>query len=164
VDMRLAAGMRVALLLLGVVALVAFAAFAYQRIRHKPPVLTIAPTGRPQCHSGMYGQIDVSMVVGVTNNSRSSLLVGVGVTSPQSGYTFRSTSREIVQLKPGCGTLWPVTYNSSGPKPQVLGGDYLRIQGRREIRARALLFKLGVPGIGTNDSWVSVVAGQVVYE
>jgi hypothetical protein len=156
--------MRLALVLLAVVVFVALTGFVYQWVRHKPPILTIVPIGRPTILSRQYGQIDAAMVVGVTNNSRSSLTVGVGVASGKSDDTFRSRSRDIVELKPGCGTLWPVTYNTSWPKPQLLGADYLSSQSPSERRARAILLRLGVPGIRTNDVWRSVVVGPARYE
>lgn len=160
----LAVAMRLALVFLVVVIFAALAVFTYRWVRQEPPILSIVPTGRPTTRRGPQGQIDVAMVVGVTNNSRSSLMVGVGVASGKSGDSFRSSSRGIEELKPGCGILWPVTYNTSWPKPQLLGADYLRIQSSGERRARAILFKLGVPGVGTNDLWRSVVVGQVSYE
>lgn len=164
-SVTFAVGMRLgALLVFGAVTLLALSAFTYRQVRHKPPILTIVPTSRPAIRRGPYGRIDATMAVGVTNNSQSSLLVGVGVASAKGADTFRSSSRDILELKPGCGTLWPVTYNNSLPKPQLLGADYLRIQSPSEKRARAILFRLGVPRIGTNDVWRSLVVGQAMYE
>ena len=103
--------------------------------------------------------LQVSLPVAVTNNTRSKLLVCVGVTpatrlldgTPNPFRIWRPNGTDL-ELQPKAGALCTVHYMKGEP-PCILGADYHKVGSPLEARVRLLLHTWGLRWIRTNDVW-----------
>ena len=146
--------------------------------------LTIIPTGEPQFTFPEQGRTDIAVVslpVAVTNNTRSKLLVCVGVvratrllegtpepfriwrpynTDPLSRDGLRYMVMPSVELQPKAGALCTVSY-MKGESLCILGADYHKVGSPIEARVRMLLHTWGLRWIRTNDVWHTLQIARI---
>ena len=111
--------------------------------------------------------LEVRLPVAVTNNTRSKLLVCVGVTpatrlldgTPNPFRIWRPYGTDL-ELQPKAGALCTVRYMKGEP-PCVLGADYHIVESPLKAKVRLLLHTCGLRWIGTNDIWHTLQVARI---
>lgn len=153
----------------------------------RPPAgcpLAIVPAGEPRFVYPEKPRTDIAVVhlpVAVTNNTRSKLLVCMGVvratrllegtpepfriwrpynTDPLSPDGRRYMVMPSVELQPKAVALCTVSYMKGEPQC-ILGADYHRVEGPLEAKIRLLLHTWGLRSVRTNDGWHTLQVARI---